>query len=75
LAKNEVIKDKTKATAKMVAEAINGKTPTFTKARLLKSKKYFGRRDALSALLKDDKTYTHDDVQQILEKFYKGGSK
>ncbi|MEK3935929.1 hypothetical protein MKY41_11430 [Sporosarcina sp. FSL W7-1349] len=75
MAKNEVIKKKSKATAIMVAEAINGKTPTFSKAQLLKSKKYVGRRDALSALLKDGETYTHDQVGQILEQFYKGGSK
>ncbi|BAQ11304.1 hypothetical phage protein [Bacillus sp. OxB-1] len=75
MAKNDAIKKESKATAIMVAKAINGKTPTFSKAQLLKSAKYVGRRDALSALLKDDKTYTHDQVGQILEKFYKGGSK
>lgn len=47
----------------------------FTKQQLLKSQKYANRRDALQALLKDDETYTHEQVKQILDKFYKGGKK
>lgn len=47
----------------------------FTKQQLLKSQKYANRRDALQALLKDDETYTDEQVKQILDKFYKGGKK
>ncbi|WP_176481820.1 hypothetical protein [Paucisalibacillus globulus] len=48
---------------------------SFTKQQLLKSKKYAHRQDALNALLKDDKSYSFDEVDKILDKFYKGGSK
>lgn len=51
------------------------KQPKFTKHQLLKSKKYAHRQDALNALLKDDKTYSFDEVDEILDKFYKGGGK
>lgn len=47
----------------------------FTKQQLLKSQKFANRRDALQALLKDDETYTDEQVKQILDKFYKGGKK
>lgn len=47
----------------------------FTKNQLVKSKRYANCRDALSALLKDDETYTHEEVERILENFYKGGNK
>lgn len=47
----------------------------FTKEQLIASRKYANRRDTLNALLKDGETYSHQDVEQILEKFYKGGSK
>lgn len=47
----------------------------FTKKQLLKSKKYVNRQDVLNALLKDDKAYSFEEVDNILEKFYKGGNK
>lgn len=69
------IKDKAKASAKQVETVIKEVTTMFTKAQLLKSKKYINRRDALNALLKDDKKYSFTEVDEILEKFYKGGGK
>ena len=69
------IKDKAKATAKQVEKVIKEVSTKFTKAQLIKSNKYFNRRDALNALLKDDKQYSFDDVDEMLEKFYKGGNK
>ncbi|WP_277680021.1 hypothetical protein [Gracilibacillus dipsosauri] len=47
----------------------------YTKQQLLKSKRYVNRQDALTALLNDDKTYSHQDVEKILNDFYKGGKK
>lgn len=69
------IKDKAKATAKQVENVIKEVSTKFTKVQLIKSKKYMNRRDALNALLKDDIKYSFDEVDEILEKFYKGGSK
>lgn len=73
---DKTIKEKAKVSAEQVAEAIEPATPfKFAKQQLLKSKKYVGCRDALSVLLKEDKAYTHGEVQRILDEFYKGGSK
>lgn len=47
----------------------------FTKKQLLKSKRYTYRQDALNALLKEGTSYSFDEVDKILEKFYKGGNK
>lgn len=70
------IKDKAKATTEQVTKVIKQVAPfKFTKQQLLKSKKYADRRDALNALLIDNETYTHEQVEQLLEKFYKGGNK
>lgn len=65
----------TKATAKHVEKVVKEVTTKFSKQQLLKSKKYSNRRDALNALLKDDKQYTLDQVDRLLEDFYKGGTK
>lgn len=45
---------------------------TFQKSGLLASKKYANRRDLLSVLLEDNKDYTLDEVDALLEKFLKG---
>jgi hypothetical protein len=44
----------------------------FSKERLLKSARYSGKRDLLAALLEDGKEYSHDEVEQIVDKFMKG---
>ena len=44
----------------------------FTKEQILASKKYSSRRDVLGAILVDDKTYTIEQVDSLLEKFMKG---
>lgn len=46
--------------------------PTFTKAALIKAKKYEEQRDILSALLKDDREYTAAEVAEMVENFLKG---
>lgn len=43
-----------------------------TKAQLLTSTKYANRQDVLSALLDDEKSYTTEQVDGIIEKFMKG---
>ncbi len=43
-----------------------------TKKQLLSSEKYASRRDVLSALLEDGKSYTTAQVDALIEKFMKG---
>ncbi|WP_313150772.1 hypothetical protein [Lysinibacillus capsici] len=56
-----------------VKKVITSKLPQFTKVQLVKSQKYYHRRDALNALLKNDKEYSFVQVDEILNKFDKGG--
>lgn len=44
----------------------------FTKEQILSSTKYANRRDALGVILSDDKTYTQEQVDTLLDKFMKG---
>lgn len=44
----------------------------FTKEQILSSKRYVNRRDIFNVLLLDDKTYTHEEVDSLLNKFMKG---
>ena len=44
----------------------------FSKEQILSSAKYSNRRDALNVVLSDDKTYTHEEVDTLLNKFMKG---
>lgn len=45
----------------------------FPKESILKSKRFSHRRDALSFLLKDDKSYTFEQVETILNDYYMKG--
>lgn len=42
---------------------------TFTKAQLLKSKRYSERVDLLNVLLEDGKTYTSREVDELVKDF------
>ena len=44
----------------------------FTKAQILSSKKYEDKRDVISALLAENKTYSFNDVDNMISKFKKG---
>lgn len=44
---------------------------TYSKDSIVKSKKYSNRKDLLNALLKDDKSYTFNEVDDIIDKFMK----
>ncbi|MCL2488371.1 MAG: hypothetical protein FWE80_06780 [Oscillospiraceae bacterium] len=46
--------------------------PKFTKDQLLGSKRYTGRRDLLGVLLDGGKSYTRDEVDEIIKKFMEG---
>ena len=56
------------ATKKTIEAAV----PKFTKAALLKAKKYAYQKDVLNALLKDDQEYTAKEVAGLVENFLKG---
>lgn len=61
--------------SKVVGDIITSKLPKFMKSQLVKSQRYFHRRDALNALLKNDAKYTFAQVDAILKKFDEGGKK
>lgn len=44
----------------------------FTKESIVKSKKYSNRKDLLNALLDDKKSYSFEQVDEIIDKFMKG---
>lgn len=54
-----------------VKEEIKG-DPVFSKKAILASNRYANRRDALGAILEDDKEYSAAEVDDLLEKFMKG---
>ena len=41
----------------------------FTKMQILESKKYRQYKDVLAVILSDEKTYTHEEIQQNLNDF------
>lgn len=55
------------ATAKEAKQAIG-----FAKSQILTFARYAKRRDLLTALLDESKTYTTEQVDKIIEKFMKG---
>lgn len=50
-------------------DTVAEQTPMYTKEQYLQSERYTPYRDALSALLEDDKAYTHDEVQNLVNDF------
>ena len=55
-----------------MADKKTAEAAVFTKAQLLISKKYAEKRDLISALLEDGKTYTADQADALIEKYLKG---
>lgn len=45
--------------------------PVFTKEQILSSKKYQHRKDVVNVLLKDDQSYTSDEVDKLIDDFMK----
>lgn len=48
------------------------RTSSFSKEQILSAAKFANRRDLLSVVLEDGKTYTVEDVQKEIDKFMKG---
>jgi hypothetical protein len=57
------------AKQKEVEQAVE---PIFSKTQVLNAKKYQDRKDVLSTLLVDGKTYTLENVDKLIENFMKG---
>ena len=53
-------------------EDIKQNVVLYSKEQILNSKRYLNRRDALGVILADDKMYTKEEVDSLLEKFMKG---
>jgi len=53
-------------------EAEPAKAPVYEKQDLLQSRRYRHQRDLLNALLKNDKRYTIDQVDDLIDSFLKG---
>ncbi len=47
--------------------------PSYTKAQILTFVRYAHRRDLLSALLREDRKYTHAEVVAAIQNFMEGG--
>jgi hypothetical protein len=43
---------------------------TFSKAQILKSKRYQHKQDVVNVVLKADKAYTLEKVDELIKKFY-----
>ena len=46
--------------------------PKFTKAQLLSAKRFEGRKDAMTAVLKEDETYTVKEAEKLYDDYMKG---
>lgn len=44
----------------------------FTKSQLVSSKRYRDRKDLVNVLLKDNKSYSFDEVDSLIDEFMKG---
>jgi hypothetical protein len=59
------------AVRKAVKEEINEKNK-FTKEQLVQSKRYMDRIDLLNVLLQTDKSYSLEEVDDLMNNFMKG---
>ena len=64
---------KTETTA--ASAAVKKTEPTYTKEQVAASKRYANRRDLVSVLLEDGKSYTLAEVDALIDKFMKGAVK
>ena len=60
------------ARKKGTSEEVEKKENKFGKKQILSSKRFEDRRDAVGAILEDDKTYSIDEVEKLYEEFMKG---
>lgn len=60
----------TKTNAEAAEAPVTG--TAYTKEQLLASKRYASRRDVISVLLEDGKTYTLAEAERLMNRFMKG---
>ena len=46
---------------------------SYTKAQIYKAKRYMNQKDIITIMLEEDKRYTFDQVDKLIEQFLKGG--
>lgn len=46
---------------------------SYTKAQIYKAKRYMNQKDIITVMLEEDKRYTFDQVDKLIEQFLKGG--
>ena len=68
MATTKIRKPKTEEAAPPVCNV-----PVFTKRNILTFKRYANRRDLLSVLLKEGEEYTMEQVDSLLQNFFKKG--
>lgn len=56
----------------MAKEENNIAQAAYTKEQLAASRRYADRRDLISALLEDGRSYTTDEVDALIKKYLKG---
>ena len=52
-------------------EAAKNKPTAYSKAQLIASARYSGRRDALNVLLEDGRLYTELEIAKMLDDYYR----
>lgn len=57
---------------KNVIKGEASKTTAFSKAQILSSMKYRGRKDIVNVLLKDNEMYSFDEVDSLINDFMRG---
>lgn len=62
---------KSSGTVKKTAN-VDANVTRYTKAQLIRSKRFSNRRDLLTAVLEDDKVYSIAEAEAAAEKFLKG---
>jgi hypothetical protein len=62
----------TKKTETDGAAAVKDEVTAFDKQQIIKSRRYQSHRDLLTALLKDDRQYSHEDIEAMIADFMKG---
>ena len=68
LQEGRMVKKQTKEIAEVVETQVS-----YTKAQIYKAKRYMNRKDIITVMLEDDKRYTFDQVDELIEQFLKGG--
>lgn len=55
-----------------IKKAETAKKTSFSKKQLLVSKRYVDQKDLINVLLADDKIYSFEEVDSLINKFMKG---